>query len=173
MLEIFWTENKSVYEKLETLLANRLQRNFVIARTANGKPYIEGDPLFFSLSHSGDSAVIAISGKPVGVDIEEIKERKIASVISNFTERERREIEDSLTAFYTNWTVKEAYIKLNGGTLAHDLKRLEYFGNTLYYNGQKVGCGYGIRLHNKKFLCAVCAEGYTQEEIAAVQINEI
>ncbi|MDE6105163.1 MAG: 4'-phosphopantetheinyl transferase superfamily protein [Clostridia bacterium] len=173
MLEIFWTENKSVYEKLEKLLARRLDGNYEIARTANGKPYIEGNPLFFSLSHSGGSAVIAVSGKPVGVDIEEIKERQIASVLSNFTGRERQEIQDSLTAFYKNWTVKEAYIKLNGGTLAHDLKRLEYFGNTLYYDGQKVGCGYGIRLHDKKFLCAVCAEGYSEEEIAATQINQI
>ena len=173
MLEIFWTENKSVYEKLEILLARRLQGNFEIARTANGKPYIEGNPLFFSLSHGGDSAVIAISDKPVGVDIEEIKERKIASVLSNFTERERQEIKDSLTAFYTNWTVKEAYIKLNGGTLAHDLKRLEYFGNTLYCDGEEVDCGYDIRLHGKKFLCAVCAEGYSQEEIFATKINEI
>ena len=36
----------------------------------NGKPYIEGNPFFFSLAHSGKYVVCAISDSPVGVDIE-------------------------------------------------------------------------------------------------------
>ena len=37
----------------------------------NGKPYRKSGDLFFSLSHSGDYSVCAVSDGPVGVDIEE------------------------------------------------------------------------------------------------------
>ena len=44
----------------------------------SGKPYIEGNPIYFSLSHSGEYAVCITENKPVGVDIQKlvnIKER--------------------------------------------------------------------------------------------------
>ena len=172
MLEIFLTENNSVYEKLEILLTQRLGAKFEIMRTANSKPYIEGTPLHLSLSHSGSSALIAISDKPVGVDAEIIKERKYSSVLSRFTERERKEINNDITAFYENWTIKEAYIKLSGGTLAKDLKRLEYFGRSLFCDGEKVTCGYNaLEIQSGKLLCTVCAEGYSAKEISAALIK--
>ena len=37
----------------------------LLARTENGKPYIDGNPLYFSLSHSGKHGVIAVCDKPV------------------------------------------------------------------------------------------------------------
>ena len=45
----------------------------VILREEKGKPYIEGNPLYISISHSGDFAAIAIESKPVGIDVEVIK----------------------------------------------------------------------------------------------------
>lgn len=42
-----------------------------ISRTATGKPYIEGAPLHFNLSHSGDAVALVISTEgEVGVDVQ-------------------------------------------------------------------------------------------------------
>jgi len=41
-------------------------------RTPNGKPYLDGVPFCFNLSHSGDYVVCALSDTAVGVDIEKI-----------------------------------------------------------------------------------------------------
>lgn len=41
-------------------------------RTPSGKPYLDGAPFCFNLSHSGDYAVCALSPTAVGVDIEKI-----------------------------------------------------------------------------------------------------
>ncbi len=41
-------------------------------RTPSGKPYLDGVPFCFNLSHSGDYVVCALSDTAVGVDIEKI-----------------------------------------------------------------------------------------------------
>ncbi|MBR2986805.1 MAG: hypothetical protein IKC63_02170 [Clostridia bacterium] len=46
--------------------------NYVEKRTPSGKPYLDGAPFCFNLSHSGDYAVCALSQTAVGVDIEKI-----------------------------------------------------------------------------------------------------
>ena len=68
---------------------------------ANGKPYIEGNPFYFSLSHSGNYAVCAISDSPIGVDIEKEKE---------LSER----IKGRFAKNIVEWTEKEAKGKLTG-----------------------------------------------------------
>ncbi|MBE6718409.1 MAG: hypothetical protein E7574_04045 [Ruminococcaceae bacterium] len=67
----------------------------------NGKPYIEGNPFYFSLSHSGDYAVCAISDTPVGIDIELDKE--LSTLVK------KRFAENML-----EWTKREAKGKLTG-----------------------------------------------------------
>ncbi len=165
MLELYRTENKDVYEKLKKLLAEKSGENFEINRTLNGKPYIGGDPLFFSLSHSRGNALIAISDKPVGIDIEYFKDG-FGHVLSRFSEREKADINCDKVKFFCNWVAKEAYIKLLGGTLAHYLKRLEYFGNKLYCDGKEVNCGLFVSAEKDLYAFAVCAEGYTEGQIS-------
>ena len=45
---------------------------FLEKRTPMGKPYLDGAPFCFNLSHSGDFVVCALSDTAVGVDIEKI-----------------------------------------------------------------------------------------------------
>lgn len=150
MTEMIFTFAETVEEKLKSLLRGKLGFEPEIKRTENGKPYIEGNPLFFSIAHSGERAVIALSDKPVGVDMEIFKKRTRESLIKRYSERERAEIcteED----FLRHWTAREAYIKLYGLTLAREYKKLEFFGGELYFEGKRANCafdfyrlGYGV-----------------------------
>ena len=84
-----------------------------IRRTDSGK--WECPECFFSLSHSGNFVAVAVSGEPVGVDIEKFDEprfnRSLAEKI--LTAREKGDI--SPNDLIALWTKKEAVFKLSGG----------------------------------------------------------
>ena len=156
MIEIYSTFTDSCNDRLKKVLSRHIAAPFEILCTKNGKPYISGNPVYFSLSHSGQKAVFAVCDKPVGIDIEIYKARDRKSVISRFTEREQTEITNERD-FLKHWTAREAYIKLYGLTLAETLKRIEFFGGILHVDGQPQSVkirhydfGYGI--------AAICTE---------------
>lgn len=157
MIELYLTDNRDVYPKIQRLLARRTGADVDIARTVNGKPYAVGNPLFFSLSHSGERAVVALSDSPVGVDLEFYRrEPRHPHLLARMTERERTELCGDERKFYRNWVVKEAFIKMRGGTLAHDLKKLEYVGGQLYCDGESTGAVNLCELWDGAAVCAVC-----------------
>ncbi len=88
----------------------------------NGKPYIKDVKIEFSISHSGDIAVCAISDKPVGIDIEKIRDININLVKRVFTPDEQQYVLEkwslSKERFFEVWTRKEAYAKMNGKGVA-------------------------------------------------------
>ncbi|WAP56221.1 4'-phosphopantetheinyl transferase superfamily protein [Streptomyces sp. S465] len=100
----------------------------------HGRPALAGqDTLHFSLSHSGDAALCAVAGVPVGADIEERDPRRagarLAGLIDQLHPGERAAIgalPEALReeAFLGCWVRKEAYLKgigtgLPGGLAAH------------------------------------------------------
>lgn len=134
MIEIYLGDNNP-REKLEKILKERLG-NYEISVTENGKPYIEGNPLFFSYSHSGERGLTAIADRAVGADLEICRGRIRESVLKRFSERERAEIAVERD-FLLHWTAREAYVKLYGLTLADMWKRIEFFGGKIYIDGKK------------------------------------
>ena len=84
----------------------------------NGKPYAEGLDIHFSLSHSGDLAVCAISDTPVGIDVEKVRHVNTGVAKKWFTEQEQAFVFSDKTKaqrrFFEIWTKKEAYIKAKG-----------------------------------------------------------
>ena len=125
MTEIFLCRD-NVHDSLNKLLKAKLTEPFEILKTENGKPYIEGNPVHFSISHSGNMGIIAISDKPVGIDIEVYSDCMRYSVLERFSEREQAEIADGCD-FLRHWTVREAFVKLYGLTIAKMWKRIEFF----------------------------------------------
>lgn len=84
-----------------------------IKKTPNGKPYFPERPeLHFSLSHAGTHVLCAVSGKPVGADIE--SPRLVSERATRFFSTP-----EELRLFHPLdlWVLKESYIKLIGGTL--------------------------------------------------------
>lgn len=94
----------------------------------HGKPSIVGHPeIFFNVSHCKEAAICVISDKPVGVDVECIREFKDSLVNYTMNDEERTEIAASATpeaTFIRFWTMKEATAKLVGTGITHDVKSL-------------------------------------------------
>ena len=83
----------------------------------NGKPYVEHGP-FFSISHSGKIAVLAVSEKEIGVDIEKPRNIDKNIVKRCFTVEEAKFTEDFSERFTRIWTLKEAVSKFFGEGLS-------------------------------------------------------
>jgi 4'-phosphopantetheinyl transferase len=92
----------------------------------HGKPSIIGHPdIHFNLSHCREAAVCVVSDRPVGVDIESVREYKESLVRYTMNEDEIAQITQSLhpeEAFTRLWTMKEAVLKLSGEGLRNDMK---------------------------------------------------
>lgn len=88
--------------------------------TPLGKPFIDGHPVHFNLSHSEDWALIGLQERQViGVDIEVRHNIPDLEAVArqNYTCAELAELRqssDPLGAFFTCWTRKEACLKALG-----------------------------------------------------------
>lgn len=94
-----------------------------------GKPYFENIPLFFSLSHSGEYVLCAVSRRELGADIQKIQSTDVLKLAKRFfSESECRTLEgceshlERQRLFFGFWTRKEAYGKLTGEGLAATLR---------------------------------------------------
>ncbi len=82
----------------------------------NGKPIIEGKKINFSISHSGDYVAVAISKKPVGVDIQEMRDIDFNARKLVFNEQDEKLFQESankVDTFYSLWVSKEAKFKMD------------------------------------------------------------
>lgn len=91
----------------------------------NGRPECDGPR--FSLSHSGDMALLAVGGAvPLGADIEAVRPIPLDVGRHSFSPGEIRSLmalpkPQRQAAFFRCWTRKEAYVKALGTGLATDL----------------------------------------------------
>ena len=129
-----------------------------LARTEKGKPYFPSFPnVHFSWSHSGPYVLCALSGKPVGADIERVRPRRASLPAYAFTEAERRDyrrLGADWPAFYTLWTRKEAWCKYTGDGLAR------LWGQTPPEGGLRYGTYAGA-----DWRAAVCGEEEAPKDI--------
>lgn len=95
----------------------------------SGKPYTAGYPdVHFNISHSGNAVICAVCDKPVGIDIQLMKERDFDRLAKRaFTEKEQALFfslppEKRREQFFKTWTAKESFIKYLG-TGVKDLKK--------------------------------------------------
>ena len=91
-----------------------------ISEDDNGKPYLEGIPIYFNISHSGDMVAVAISPGEVGCDVE-CKSKNAMSIAEHFFSDSEvsflRSIEDESRQgleFTRLWTMKESVVKCSG-----------------------------------------------------------
>lgn len=97
----------------------------------HGKPFVVNGRVHYNLSHCQNYVVLAVSEKPIGVDVEVVREFSALVAQKKFTEQEveyiaaaGREGRSMQQAFYEIWTAKEAYLKYTGEGLYGGLNAL-------------------------------------------------
>lgn len=92
----------------------------------HGKPAIIGHPeIHFSLSHCRDAVACAVGSRPVGIDVESIREYKEPLARYTMNDDELRQIvaaPQPEVAFIRLWTMKEAALKQIGTGISNELK---------------------------------------------------
>lgn len=98
----------------------------------HGKPYFKDkNGIFFSLSHSGDFVLCAVSDTEVGCDIEKIAEADPGIARHFFTAAEHDRIASlpdkaaKTKEFYRYWVLKESFLKATGRGLSLSLDKFE------------------------------------------------
>lgn len=175
MIEIYLTESSDIYEKLNEVLSKKIKGKFEILRSENGKPYIEGNPYRFSLSHSEEYGMFAISDHNIGIDFERYypgMDKKFTHILSRLTLNERMLIGSSEVRFLENWTCKEAYIKYIDSTLAHCFNRLESTYGDIYFDGEKQDCKTMFYITPQGVFSVCIAKSYIKE-LDGLTINNL
>lgn len=92
----------------------------VFGKNNYGKPFAKDLAVEFNVSHSGDMVVCAVSNRPIGIDVEQIRPIR-DSVAKRICSQEELDYlsgsadeEDRLNRFFEIWTAKEAYCKCIG-----------------------------------------------------------
>lgn len=97
--------------------------------TAEGKPFIGGSPIEFSITHAHGLVGVAVSAEhPMGLDIEEIRPMREGFAARYLSEREQAEIRaagDPDEALIRLWTAKEAVGKYHGTGLGGKIAEID------------------------------------------------
>ncbi len=89
----------------------------------HGKPYIVGHPeIHFNMSHCREAVLCALSDRPIGVDVESIREYRESLARYTMNDDELKRIGTSPVEFIRLWTMKEAVLKLSGDGIRNNMK---------------------------------------------------
>jgi 4'-phosphopantetheinyl transferase len=110
-------------------------REVRLVSSLHGKPELADASagLHFNLSHSDALALIAVSARPVGVDVERLRDDLEWQQLTRLccTDDERDAIGSS-SSFLALWTAKEAYVKARGFGLQAPLTALRVVGRCIH-----------------------------------------
>ena len=129
----------------------------------DGKPYLEEGPCF-NLSHSRGYAAVAVSDKPVGVDLEVVRNYMERLPTRIFSPKELKWFErrgETKKDFFTLWTLKESYYKYLGTGLRGFPNGTE-FVLTDRWRLEGETCWFHV-MEEKSLLIALCSD--EQQEI--------
>lgn len=131
-----WDKREASWERL---LAAILKKDYQIEacpeiiRDAMGKPFLKDSELYFNVSHSGEYLAVAVSKRPVGVDIQ--KEKDIREVMYRRIVQPKEQTligKERQKDFLRLWTLKESFVKAEGKGLRIPMKD--------YYFEKENGC---------------------------------
>ena len=110
-----------------------------------GKPFLTLRPaIHYNITHSGDYVACAITDQEVGIDIQEHRqvnfERMLERMVPADMIAEILEADDLEQAFFTQWVIREAYIKWTGEGLSRDLRTIDM--NSGFYTLLDIEQGY-------------------------------
>ena len=128
-----------------------------ILRTEHGKPYVDGGP-YFSVTHTKNRLYIVFSSQEIGLDAESLTRKpNYDAIMKKFSPAEQAEI-DCAETFLKHWVVKESAVKYLGGTLAIDLRKLEFTNGYLTYDNTPFPAKI-TQLTHEEFILSICGNG--------------
>jgi 4'-phosphopantetheinyl transferase len=105
-----------------------IHENPVFEYGEHGKPCIAGRPdIHFNLSHCRHAVACALSSRPIGIDVESVREYSESLVRYTMSDAETSAILSSPApdvAFTRLWTMKEALLKLTGQGISNHIKHV-------------------------------------------------
>lgn len=133
--------------ELRTILGQKLglqAQEVPLLITEQGKPYIDGHPLYFNLSHSYHRAILATAPFEIGIDLEWMNPRRdMGRLARRFYAPAEAEAMSQLSEgklllhFYRAWTAKEAAYKLVGGEFSRILHH-SWSAGTQEFEGKQI-----------------------------------
>lgn len=146
-----------------------------------GKPYLIDYPdVHFSLSHSGNMAVLAISDGEVGIDVQERRGYQEKVVKRFYHESEIAVIEaisdpaEKANCFYQMWTAKEAYIKFTGKGMGQDLRSfgVDLANERILEEGREIATCKTIPMESNDYFCSLVCDIKLQkiDKISKIQL---
>ncbi|GEM_PF-2513885 len=167
--------SRGIIKQIISMYLGHSPATIEIFYTSYMKPYLKNQFLYFNISHSADLVLIALARKPVGIDIEKLRDiedydRTAALFLSD---KEKRLLYNNETSFlkkntfFEIWTHKEAVVKALGYGLHFPLHKINIlhskhqFLNTIYIKNKI----YTVRdiLIDKNYRTAICKEGKIHE----------
>ncbi|MCF6514667.1 4'-phosphopantetheinyl transferase superfamily protein [Lactobacillus sp. S2-2] len=100
--------------ELLNLPVNELINDKIVNFDKLGRPIIDNNNLFFSISHSHELVVVVVSDEEIGVDLEMIRPFSFNKIKKAFTDNEIDYLKENPSKTLTLWTIKEAVLKLLG-----------------------------------------------------------
>ena len=153
---------------LSSYLKNQLSREELL-KNENGKPYFANGP-YFNISHSGKYVLMVVSTAEICVDIEEIKDKDMSSLVRIFNEAEAKMIKEH-SDFYYLWCAKESLIKCMGLSVSkvREIPGLPLNGLKTY-KGKDYECKSFIY---DKHIVSITREGNEEYEIDIKKVNKL
>jgi phosphopantetheine--protein transferase-like protein len=159
-------EDKSTYlfchASLRLVLSRKLNREsseIIFIKEPQNKPVLDGNPIFFNISHTNEAFAFAISrNHSVGIDLEKVnKEIDFTSIINNyFSTRERDYVleskNDILERFFFLWTRKEALLKALGTGITENLSKYDVLNQESFYDKDKSTVQFTESFSNAQFI---------------------
>ena len=153
----------------------------VLNKTPKGKPFFQNyDSVHFSLSHSGNIALCAVSDKKIGADIQLMGDFSDGICKKYFSENETDYVLSASSSgekterFFRIWTLKEAFSKMTGDGLSGFKKFSIKSGNEVIAEGENLPEAFFKEFSIDNYKIAICTEGCEDDfEIKKLNLSEI
>ncbi|MBQ6894837.1 MAG: 4'-phosphopantetheinyl transferase superfamily protein [Clostridia bacterium] len=153
----------------------------ILNKTSKGKPFfLNYDSLHFSLSHSGNIALCAVSDKKIGADIQLMGDFTVGICKKYFSQNEADYVlsapssDEKTKRFFRIWTLKEAFSKMTGDGLSGFKKFSVKPGGEVIAEGENLPEAFFKEFTIDDYKIAICTEGYEDDfEIKKLNLSEI
>ncbi|MBQ3133068.1 MAG: 4'-phosphopantetheinyl transferase superfamily protein [Clostridia bacterium] len=151
---------RQIADRRRSVCADRLVRELVarfcgcdvssvkLDTTDRGKPFVVGKAVEISISHSGERVLCAVSDRPIGADIQQIKLLRPAMIRRVCSEKEQTYVDGDEAKFFEIWCYKEAVFKCRGTGLTR-FEEVDFFSEN-YPRICKNESGYALCIVTEK-----------------------